>query len=144
MSGDSEVTSKHTSSIRMGTDDDLSSPRLEYSSDDSSISDRSSSSESSSGEASPSGRQPWEVILLDDWSIHDFPIDVSDEVFSRLRPHFQIPNNVSIRKGDVGEKCYDGRSLDVGFYKTTFIAGLRLPLSTLHRQLASYVGVFVS
>ena len=55
MFGDSETTSKHTSSIRMGTDDDLSSPRLEYSSDDSSVSDRSSSSESSSGEASPSG-----------------------------------------------------------------------------------------
>ena len=144
MSGDSESTSKHTSSIRMGTDDDLSSPRLEYSSDDSSISDRSSSSESSSGEASPSGRQPWEVILLDDWSIHDFPIDMSDEVFSRPRPRFQILNNVPIRKGDVGEKCYDGRSLDVGFYKTTFIAGLRLPLSTLHRQLASYLGVSVS
>ena len=144
MFGDSEATSKHTSSIRMGTDDDLSSPRLEYSSNDSSVSDRSSSSESSSGKASPSGRQPWEVILLDDWSIHDFPIDMSDEVFSRLRPRFQIPNNVPIRKGDLGEKCYDGRSLDVGFYKTTFIAGLRLPLSTLHRQLASYLGVSVS
>ena len=49
MSRDSEVTSKHTSSIRMGSNDNLSSPRLKYSSDNLSVSDRSSSSESSLG-----------------------------------------------------------------------------------------------
>ena len=48
---------------------------------------------------------------------------MSDEVFSRLRPHFQIPDDVPIRKGDLGEKCYDGRSSDVAFYETAFIAG---------------------
>ena len=68
---------------------DLSSPRLEYSSDDSSISDRSLTSESSLREANPLGRRPREVILVDDWSIHDFTVDMSDEVFSRLRPHFR-------------------------------------------------------
>ena len=69
---------------------------------------------------------------------------MSDQVFSRLRPRFQIPNNVPIRKGDIGEKCYKGRSSDVGFYETAFIVGLCLPLSTLHRWLASYLGVSVS
>lgn len=46
-----------------------------------------------------------------------------DVVFSRLRPHFQIPDDVPIRKGDLGEKCYDGRSSDIGFYETAFIVG---------------------
>ena len=56
MSGDSEAMSERTRSIRMGSNDNLSSPRTEYSSDDSLVSDRSSSLESSSGEASPLGR----------------------------------------------------------------------------------------
>ena len=53
MSRDSEVTSECTPSIRMGSDDDLSSPRLKYLPDD------------SSRETSPSGRRPWEVFLPD-------------------------------------------------------------------------------
>lgn len=56
MSRDSEATSDHTPSIRMGSDDDLSShSRLGYSSDESSVSDRESASDPSSEEASPSG-----------------------------------------------------------------------------------------
>lgn len=144
MSRDSEATSECTRSIRMGSDDDLSSPRINYSFNDSSVSDRSLSSKSLSREANRSGRQPWKVILLDDWSIHDFPVDMSNEVFSRLRPHFQIPNNVPNRKGDSGEKCYDGKSSDVDFYEAMFIAGLCLPLSILHCQLTSYLGISVS
>ena len=41
MFGDNEATSKRTPSIHMGSDDDLSSFRMEYSSDDLSVSDRS-------------------------------------------------------------------------------------------------------
>ena len=144
MSRDSKAMSEHTPSIRIGSDDDISSPRMMYSSDDLSVSDKSLSSDPSSGDASLSGRRPREVILPDDWSINDFLVDMSDEVFSRLRPHFQIPRNVPIRKGDLGEKCYDGKSSNIGFYKAMFIAGLRLPLSTLHRRLAFYLGVLVS
>ena len=66
------------------------------------------------------------------------------EIFSRLRPHFQIPDDVPIRKGDIGKKCYDGRLFDVGFYQTAFIARLRLPISTLHCRLASYMGVSIN
>lgn len=69
---------------------------------------------------------------------------MSDEVFGRLRHHFQILDNVPIRKGDIGEKCYDWRWPGVGFYETAFIARLHLPFSTLHCRLASYLGVFVS
>ena len=69
---------------------------------------------------------------------------MSDKVFNRLRPYFQILDNVPIRKGDIGGKCYDRRSFDVGFYGTSFIAGLCLPLSSLHHRLASYMGVSIS
>nr|POE82319.1 hypothetical protein CFP56_50290 [Quercus suber] len=68
---------------------------------------------------------------------------MSDKVFSRLRPRFQIPDNVPIRKCDLGEKCYDGKSSDIGFYEAMFIAGLHLPLSTLHCQLAFYLGISI-
>ena len=56
MSGDSEAMSERTRSICMGSNDNFSSPRMEYSSDNSLVSDKSSSLESSSGEASPLGR----------------------------------------------------------------------------------------
>nr|POE53066.1 hypothetical protein CFP56_06919 [Quercus suber]POE82325.1 hypothetical protein CFP56_50296 [Quercus suber] len=66
MFGDSEAMSEHTPSIHIGSDDDMSSPRTMYSSENSSISDRSSSSDPSSEDASLSRRQPQEVILLND------------------------------------------------------------------------------
>ena len=133
MSGDSEITSKCKSSVRMDSDDNQTSQSsLEYMSNGSSISEKESSSDPPFGEASPSGRHPREVVLSNDWSVHDFLVDMSDEVFSRLRPRFQIPNDVPIRKGHSGEKCYTGGSLDVGFYETSFITRLRMPLTSLH------------
>ena len=68
---------------------------------------------------------------------------MSDEVFSRLRPRFQIPDDMPIRKDHCGEKCYTGGSLDVGFYETALIAGLCLPLTSLHHWLVAYMGVSV-
>ena len=67
MFGDSEATSERTPSVRISSDDDLSShSRLGYSSNNSSVSDRESTSDPSSGKASPSRRRPREVILPDD------------------------------------------------------------------------------
>ena len=144
MSGDNEAKSELTLSIHKDLDDDLSSLRPKYSSDDSLVFGRSSFSKSSLRKARPSRRRPWEVILPNDWSIHDFFVDMSDEVLGRLRPHFQIPDNGPIRKGDLGEKCYDGKFSNVGFYEVAFIVGLCLPFSTLHRRLAFYLGVSLS
>lgn len=42
-----------------------------------------------------------------------------------------------------GEKCYLGRTANVGFYEVAFILGLRLPLTELHGWLADYLGVSV-
>ena len=64
-------------------------------------------------------------------------------MFSRLRPRFQIPKDVPIRKGYRGEKCYTRGLSDVDFYEATFIGGSRLPLTSLHRRLAAYIGMCV-
>jgi len=42
------------------------------------------------------------------------------------------------------EKCYLGKTADVGMYDTMFTAGLRLPLTELHCQLANYLGLSIS
>jgi len=42
------------------------------------------------------------------------------------------------------EKCYLGKTADIGMYDAMFTTGLRLPLMELHRQLANYLGLFVS
>ena len=41
-------------------------------------------------------------------------------------------------------KCYIGKIADVGMYGTMFAAGLRLPLTTLHRLLANFLGLSIS
>lgn len=66
MSRDSEATSDHTPSVHLGLDDNLSSPRLESTSEGSSISDRELASDPPSEEASPSRRRPKEIFLPDD------------------------------------------------------------------------------
>ena len=104
MSRDNEATSDRMPSVHMGLNNDLSSPRLESTLECSSVSDRKSVSESPSEEASPSRRHLREIVLPDNWSIHDFPANMNNEIFSRLMPRFQIPDDVPIRKGDIGEK----------------------------------------
>ena len=37
-----------------------------------------------------------------------------------------------------------GRTANVGMYDAMFTAGLRLPLTALHRQLVDYLGLFFS
>ena len=68
---------------------------------------------------------------------------MTKDVFSRLRPRFQIPDDMPIMKGHRGEKCYTEGSSDVGFYEVAFIIGLPLPLTSLHRQLTAYMGVSI-
>ena len=42
------------------------------------------------------------------------------------------------------EKCYYEGFKDVGIYEQILKAGLRFPLSTLHRRLLQYLGLFVT
>ena len=69
---------------------------------------------------------------------------MSDKVFRELRACYQIPDHIPIRLPRENERCYSGRTADVGMYDAMFAAGLRLPLTVLHRQLADFLGLSVT
>ena len=69
---------------------------------------------------------------------------MSDKIFKELRIRYQIPEHIPICLPKENEKCYTGRTADVGMYDVMFTAGLRLPLKALHRQLVDYLGLSVS
>ena len=69
---------------------------------------------------------------------------MSDKVFKELRVRYQIPEHISICLPKENEKCYLGRTADVGMYDAMFAAGLRLPLTALHRQLVDFLGLSTS
>ena len=91
---------------------------------------------------SPRDDRPF--ILPEEWTINDFLLMMSDKVFKTLRAHFQIPDNIPIRLPGKFEKCYTGKTADVDMYDIMFTAGLRLPLTALHCQLANFLGLSVS
>ena len=57
---------------------------------------------------------------------------MSDKVFKELRTQYHIPEYIPIRLLRENERCYSGRTADVGMYDAMFAAGLRLSLTTLH------------
>ena len=69
---------------------------------------------------------------------------MSDKNFSELRVRYQIPEHIPIRFPYENEKCYTGRTADIGMYDAMFAVGLRLSLTTLHRQLVDYLGLSVN
>ena len=69
---------------------------------------------------------------------------MSDKIFSELHVRYQIPEHIPIRLPYKNEKCYTGRTMDVGMYEAMFAAGLRLPLTALHCRLVDYLGLSVS
>ena len=91
---------------------------------------------------SPRGNRPF--ILLEDWAVNKFLPKMSDRVFKELRTHFQIPDHISICLPRKKEKCYIGMTTDVSMYDAVLTAGLRLPLTALHRQLVDFMGLSIS
>ncbi|XP_050242621.1 uncharacterized protein LOC126691619 [Quercus robur] len=112
----------------------------EVSSDGNEDEDDEESSEGTSG--SSGGNRPF--ILPEEWAVNKFLPKMSNRVFSELRIRFQIPDHIPLRLPKKNEKCYTGRTADVGMYDAMFAAGLRLPLTALHRQLADFLGLSVS
>ena len=107
-------------------------------------SDEDDDGEGSSQGASigPGDNHPF--ILLVEWVVNKFLPTMSDKIFSELRVRYQIPKHIPIRLPYENEKCYTGRTADVGMYDAMFAARLRLPLTALHRQLVDYLGLSVS
>ena len=69
---------------------------------------------------------------------------MSGKVFRELRTSYQIPDHIPIRLLEENESCYLGRTADMGMYDAMFVAGLRLPLTALHHQLADFLGISVT
>ena len=90
----------------------------------------------------PGDNRPF--ILPEDWAVNKFLPRMSDKVFRELRTRYQIPDHIPIRLPEENENCYSGRTVDVGMYDAMFAAGLRLPLTALHRQLADFLGLSVT
>ena len=69
---------------------------------------------------------------------------MTTNVFKNLRDHYQIPDHILIRLPGKFEKCYLRKTTDVNMYDAMFTAGLRLPLMSLHRQLANFLVLSVT
>ena len=69
---------------------------------------------------------------------------MTTNVFKNLRDHYQIPDHIPIRLPGKFEKCYLRKTTDVNMYDAMFTAGLRLPLMSLHRQLANFLVLSVT
>ena len=72
-------------------------------------------------------------ILPQMWNVNDFLPRMTSNIFKNLRDRFQIPNHIPIYLPRKFEKCYTGETVDTSMYDTTLVAGLRLPLTALHR-----------
>ena len=90
----------------------------------------------------PGDNRPF--LLPAEWAVNKFLPLMSDTVFKELRVRYQIPEHIPIRLPKENEKCYLGRIADVGMYDAMFAAGLRLPLTALHRQLVDFLGLSTS
>ena len=85
-----------------------------------------------------------EFIMLSEWTVHKFNSVIKEKHFSTFRVNFQIPDYIPIRLPYVSEKCYYDEVEGVGVYEQMLKAGLRFPLSTLHRELLKYLGLSVN
>ena len=83
-------------------------------------------------------------IILLEWTVHKFTSVIWEKHFSTFRANFQIPDYIPIRLLYVSEKCYYDGVEGVGVYEQMLKAGLRFPLSTLHRELLKYLGLSVN
>ena len=107
-------------------------------------SDESDDGEESSKGASAGPRDNCPFILPAEWAVNKFLPSMNDKIFSELHVRYQIPERIPTCLPYENEKCYTGRTTNVGMYDAMFATGLRLPLTALHRQLVDYLGLSVS
>jgi len=92
---------------------------------------------------SPGDGHTCPFILPKIWIVNNFKSKMTANIFKNLRDRYQIPDHIPIRLPRKFEKCYSGKTADVGMYDAMFVARLRLPLMALHHQLANFLGLFV-
>ena len=85
------------------------------------------------GSGSPEDGHTRPFILPKMWTVNHFKSMMTTNIFKNLRDHFQILDHIPIRLLGKFEKCYSGKTAGVSMYDAMFAAGLRLPLTALHR-----------
>ena len=83
-------------------------------------------------------------ILLKMWTVNDFLPTMTANIFKNLRDRYQIPDHIPIHLLGKFKKCYSRKTENVGMYDAMFVAGLRVPLTTLHHRLANFLGLSIS
>ena len=83
-------------------------------------------------------------IMLPIWTVNDFTSTIKESHFKTLRDKYQIPDSIPLRLPYKLEKCYYDGIEGVGVYEQMLKAGLRFPLSSLHRQLLQHLGLSVN
>ena len=76
-----------------------------------------------------------EFVMLPKWTVNYFSSVIKEKHFKTFRDNYQIPDNISIRLPRKSERCYYEGVEGVGVYEQMLKAGLRFPLSSLHREL---------
>ena len=69
---------------------------------------------------------------------------IKENHFKTLRDNYQISDSIPIHLPYKLEKCYYDGVEGVGIYEQMLKAGLRIPLSSFHRELLKYLGQFVN
>ena len=82
--------------------------------------------------------------MLPLWTVNDFRSSMTESHLNTLRTKYQIPDNIRLRLPEKSEKCYYRGVDGVGIYEQALKAGLRFPLSSLHRRLLQYLGLSVT
>ena len=85
-----------------------------------------------------------QFVVLPEWSVNHFTSSIKERHFKTFRAHFQIPDNIFVRLPYKSEKCYYEGLEGVGVYEQMLKAGLKFPLSSLHRELLQHLGLSVN
>ena len=85
-----------------------------------------------------------EFIMLPKWTVNNFLSTIMENHFKTLSDNFQIPHNIPIRLPYKSEKCYYDGVESVEVYEQMLKAGLKFPLSSLHRELLKYLGLSIN
>ena len=89
---------------------------------------------------SPGNGHARSFIILKMWTVNNFLSTMMVNIFKNMRDYYQIPIHLLGKF----EKCYSGKTTDIGMYDAMFASRLRLPLTVLHHQLDNFLGLSVS
>ena len=85
-----------------------------------------------------------EFVMLPEWMVNNFVSIIKENHFKTFRDNYQIPDSNPICLPYKSEKCYYDGVEGVGVYEQILKAGIRFPLSSLHRELLKYLGLSVN